>query len=190
MSGFFLEYISTLDLSKQNCIMKFFLTFIFFNLSTLLFAQELPAFSYITTAGDTISNKNLLGKSVYINIWETYCGPCIDEMPTLNELKEKFPNTVFLSITPAGKSKTLKFLKRHPISFQVIYGAGELVKKIYKGYYPTHIFINKEGKIHYLDNSAITITTIGKPTQKELDKLIGEENYKRLAKALGENEMQ
>jgi len=159
------------------------------------YSQQLPTFSYLTTSGDTINDKFLSGKAVYINIWETYCGPCIDEIPVLNALKQKHPNIIFLAITPATKSKTLKFLKAHPFSFPVIYEAKDLAAKLIKGGYPTHVFINKSGEMKSLLGRAeatLNYNNSSRPSKKEIKKeikrLLNDDNYKKLDASLSEIE--
>lgn len=47
----------------------------------------------------TITNlSSLKGKVIYIDIWATWCGPCLAEMPHLEELKEKYKENSDLAI--------------------------------------------------------------------------------------------
>lgn len=61
-----------------------------------------PEFNdYINYKGGTTSLKDLRGKYVYIDIWATWCHPCVDEIPFLNEIEEKYKdkNIAFVSIS-------------------------------------------------------------------------------------------
>jgi thiol-disulfide isomerase/thioredoxin len=52
-----------------------------------------PKFSnYKTYGGGTTSLVDLRGKYVYLDIWATWCGPCIKEIPALKKLKEEYQN--------------------------------------------------------------------------------------------------
>jgi thiol-disulfide isomerase/thioredoxin len=151
-------------------------------------AQKLPEFRLTSTTGDIIDSKLLEGKSVYINIWETYCAPCIHEIheiPVLNELKEKFPQITFLSITPASKASTARFVKKYPFDFPVIYEARKLVDKLKQGGYPTDIFIYASGNITSLAGGA-GIGEEGKQklSEEEITSRIRKMNYERLDNAL------
>src|SRR6185437_10738112 len=53
----------------------------------------LPDFSFKDINGNAISLQKLKGKPIVINFWFTACVPCIEEMPALNELKDKFKNS-------------------------------------------------------------------------------------------------
>ncbi|MEO0032377.1 MAG: hypothetical protein RIS94_2135 [Pseudomonadota bacterium] len=49
----------------------------------------MPDFSFLDPAGRRISSAELKGKPVLINLWATWCGPCVLEMPMLDSLAEK-----------------------------------------------------------------------------------------------------
>ena len=51
--------------------------------------KQLPAFELPDLTGQTWGLKNLEGKSVLINLWATWCGPCQAELPKLQKLYEK-----------------------------------------------------------------------------------------------------
>ena len=61
-----------------------------------------PAFNnYENHAGGTTSLSDLKGKYVYIDVWATWCGPCVREIPALKALEQKFhdKNIEFVSIS-------------------------------------------------------------------------------------------
>ena len=61
------------------------------------------------------------GKYVLIDVWATWCGPCLDAVPHLNELQEKFKlnnDLVFISMTDEKPEKIKATLDR--IDFKTI----------------------------------------------------------------------
>jgi thiol-disulfide isomerase/thioredoxin len=60
-----------------------------------------PIFNYENQKGGTTSLESLKGKYVYIDVWATWCGPCRQEIPSLEKVEEQFQgkNIVFVSIS-------------------------------------------------------------------------------------------
>ena len=60
-----------------------------------------PDFNYENVDGKKISLSDLKGKYVYIDVWATWCGPCIKQVPYLKKLEERYhnKNIVFVSIS-------------------------------------------------------------------------------------------
>jgi len=69
-----------------------------------------------TTDGRKISIKDLKGKVVYIDIWATWCGPCVAEIPASKKLQQEFSNETniqFLSVSiDHNKADWEKFIKK------------------------------------------------------------------------------
>ncbi|MCP2025829.1 thiol-disulfide isomerase/thioredoxin [Flavobacterium sp. HSC-32F16] len=64
--------------------------------------QPSPKFEkYENNSGGTTSLEELKGKYVYIDVWATWCGPCMAELPFLQKLEEKYhgKNISFVSIS-------------------------------------------------------------------------------------------
>jgi thiol-disulfide isomerase/thioredoxin len=60
-----------------------------------------PAFDFENHKGGTTSLKDLAGKYVYIDVWATWCGPCIREIPSLQKVEKAYhdKNIQFVSIS-------------------------------------------------------------------------------------------
>ncbi len=79
-----------------------------------LTGQKAPDFTSANMNGAEYNLEDLRGKIVVINLWATYCPPCIEEMPKLNALVEKYQNkdVVFLAPTPDNKNLLEGFLQK------------------------------------------------------------------------------
>lgn len=72
---------------------------------------------------NTPSDKNFKNKFILLEFWATWCGPCLEEVPSLNKLQEKFKfkkDFVFISITNEKPDKVLRTLKRIPFNSIVV----------------------------------------------------------------------
>lgn len=60
-----------------------------------------PGFNYLNFKGSKTKLESFKGKYVYIDIWATWCGPCMREIPFLQTLEEKYhdKNIAFVSIS-------------------------------------------------------------------------------------------
>lgn len=60
-----------------------------------------PSFDYENHKGGKTKLEDLRGKYVYIDVWATWCGPCIAEIPHLKKVEEKYhgKNIEFVSIS-------------------------------------------------------------------------------------------
>jgi len=53
-----------------------------------------PDFSIELLSGETVSLSDFLGKVVFINFWATWCGPCVEEMPDIQQLADAYPDDI------------------------------------------------------------------------------------------------
>jgi thiol-disulfide isomerase/thioredoxin len=77
------------------------LTTIYNNIIAVEPGKPSPIFNYENHKGGTTSLESLKGKYVYIDVWATWCGPCRQEIPSLEKVEEQFQgkNIVFVSIS-------------------------------------------------------------------------------------------
>jgi thiol-disulfide isomerase/thioredoxin len=70
----------------------------------LRFGKGDPAvdFTAVDLDGKKVNLSSLKGKVIYVDLWATWCGPCMAEMPHYEELKEKYrdnPAVAFVSLS-------------------------------------------------------------------------------------------
>ncbi|MCZ4320001.1 TlpA disulfide reductase family protein [Aequorivita viscosa] len=61
-------------------------------LKTITKGNPSPTFEYENHKGGTTTLESLKGKYVYIDVWATWCGPCLREIPFLKEFEEEYEN--------------------------------------------------------------------------------------------------
>ena len=110
-----------------------------------------PDFQLQNLDGQTVSLGNLQGKPVLINFWATWCPPCRDEMPYIQEIYEEWSDKGLevLAINKGESSSTVEeFIQSHTLSFTVLLDTTQDVAQRYNiQYIPTTFFIDKDGII-------------------------------------------
>ena len=108
-------------------------------------------FKMLDLQGKTIQFEDLEGKVIFLNIWATWCPPCIAEMPNIQSLYEKIdPDKiafVMLSVDQAGMEKVKRFVNRKGFTFPVYMPASPLPDAFYTQSIPTTFIISPEGEI-------------------------------------------
>lgn len=129
-----------------------------------------PDFSFTDTKGATHRLSELLGKLLLVDIWGTWCVPCIEEIPYLKQLHEKYGKRTDVRIMSiacdkqAARWKT--FLSKHDMPWHqyLITPAGD---KVLDNVYhvvgiPRFIVVGRDGKIISADSM--------RPSEKEFGK--------------------
>lgn len=101
--------------------------------------------------GNQVAFESLKGKVVFLNIWATWCPPCIAEMPNIQRLYDKVGSDkiafVMLSVDEGGLEKVKKFIDKKGYTFPVYMPAGSFPQEFYSNAIPTTFIISPDGKI-------------------------------------------
>jgi peroxiredoxin len=113
-----------------------------------------PAFTLDSRSGAKISLSQYKGQVVMLNFWASWCGPCRQEMPLLENIYKKYSKMGFtligVNVEPDSKAAE-GFLKDTPISFPVIYDKDSTVSKAYDvSGMPSTVIIDRKGNIRVL----------------------------------------
>jgi len=115
-----------------------------------------PSFNYENHKGGETSLESLKGKYVYIDVWATWCGPCRQEIPSLEKVEEQFQdkNIVFVSISidkTKDREKWSKLINEKKMSGIQLLADKEFDSKFIKEYniqaIPRFILIDSNGNI-------------------------------------------
>jgi len=127
------------------------------NIKALVKGNPSPKFNnYENHKGGTTSLDDLKGKYLYIDVWATWCGPCVREIPFLKEVEEKYrdKNIEFVSISIDDKKdyeKWKNFVIEKQMEGVQLYAdntwQSEFVKKYAINGIPRFILIDTEGNI-------------------------------------------
>ena len=90
------------------------------NIEKLKFHEKsifVPKTKFSDTLGNTYTLDDFLGKVIIVNLWATWCAPCIDEMPTLISLQNKITDEKIVIIAISqdrnGEKVVRPFIKKN-----------------------------------------------------------------------------
>ena len=88
------------------------------------------------------------GQVVFVNLWATWCPPCIAEMPSIQELYKDYKNEiVFLMISDENSEVIKRFLEKHDYNFEVQQPLSESPERLKSKSIPRTFLIDKGGSI-------------------------------------------
>ena len=122
-----------------------------------------PDFQFQDVDGQYIFLSDLQGRPVLINFWASWCGPCIYEMPYLQQVYEEWSGQglVVLAINKGESLSTVSdFVQSGNFSFPVLLDINQYVALEYNAWnIPTTFFIDKDGVIQAIKIGAFLSKT-------------------------------
>jgi len=113
----------------------------------------------VTATGQRIKRDGYTGKVTVVNFWATWCPPCVEEIPSLNNLREAMQEKPFelISVNYAESRQVVKdFLKMVDVDFPVLLDEDGQVSADWNVLvYPSTFVIGPDGEIKYGVNGAI-----------------------------------
>lgn len=144
-----------------------------------------PDFTLFDQYGNEHTLSDYKGKTVFLNFWATWCGPCRSEMPEVQELYEKYGENeeelVVLGVaTPnlgrEGSAEDIaKFLKDQGYTFPTVMDDTGFISAMYGiSAYPTTFMIDKNGNVYGYVSSALTGDIMESIVQQTMDSVTAE----------------
>lgn len=122
--------------------------------SSGLAGQPAPDFVLKSASGENIRLSEYRGDVVMLNFWATWCGPCRQEMPLLDELYVRYQRVGFnlLGINIDDDSRrAMKMIKDLGVSFPVLFDEAKEVSKLYAvEAMPVTILVDREGTVRHV----------------------------------------
>jgi cytochrome c biogenesis protein CcmG/thiol:disulfide interchange protein DsbE len=110
-----------------------------------------PNFSITTSAGETVTPRNFGGKVLVLNFWASWCAPCVEEAPSLNQFAKTFKDSgvVVLGVSVDRNEQLYSnFVKRFGVSYPTARDPQEDLSYRYGTYkIPESYIINRDGKV-------------------------------------------
>ncbi|HUJ24137.1 MAG TPA: TlpA disulfide reductase family protein [Bryobacteraceae bacterium] len=110
-----------------------------------------PGFSITADNGRTVSRNDFGGKLLVLNFWATWCQPCVEEIPSLDQFQRELASSgvVVLGVSVDKDPKAYqRFLNRAHVSFMTARDPDNKINAEYGTFkFPETYIINRDGKV-------------------------------------------
>lgn len=111
-------------------------------------------FTLADANGQVITLSDLRGQVVMINFWASWCAPCRQEMPLLEQIHQRYAPLGFTLLginVEENPADGQAFLRERPVSFPVLYDPENGVSKLYDVVaMPSTVLIDRQGNVRFL----------------------------------------
>jgi len=115
-----------------------------------------PDFNLIDVTDKTVSLNQYRGKVVLIDFWQTWCPPCVEEIPYLKSLQQKYKGQglVILGVTDRldrdGQAKWREFVRDRTVNYlTLIDEKGTIAAQYNVSGYPQKFIVDRNGRLAY-----------------------------------------
>ncbi len=129
------------SLKQNNSYLKF---------SPLKIGLPAPDFMFPGLDGKMVRLSDYQGHVVLVNVWATWCPPCVDEMPSMERLYREVKGEKFeilaVSIDALGEKVVAPFMKKYNLSFPALMDPDGTIKTLYHTTgVPESFIVDQEG---------------------------------------------
>ena len=122
--------------------------------SSDLEGKAAPDFALKSSTGENLRLSEYRGDVVMINFWATWCGPCRQEMPLLDELYARYERVGFnlLGVNIDDDSRrAMQMIEELGVDFPVLFDARKEVSKLYEvDAMPVTVLVDREGNVRHV----------------------------------------
>lgn len=113
-----------------------------------------PSFQLNSSGGKPVALADLKGQIVLLNFWASWCGPCRQEMPILEQLNRQYhaKGVALLGVNVEPDSAAaVNWLKATPVTFPILFDTDSKVSKLYEVEgMPNTVIIDRKGVVRYI----------------------------------------
>ena len=109
-----------------------------------------PDFSIQTDQGRQVTATSFGGKVLVLNFWATWCAPCVEEIPSLDQFQKQFAQSGVVVVAVSVDTNAQKyrsFLSRIPVSFETARDPKADISAEYGTFQYPETYIIKDGRI-------------------------------------------
>jgi len=107
--------------------------------------------SFTDLDGNTVSLNQFEGKVVLIDFWETWCGPCLQVFPAMDELKNEYKDNFEILAVTVGLSDTkedaINFANENDYDFNYLIDTNNIFSELGANGIPFKVLVNPNGEL-------------------------------------------
>ncbi len=114
--------------------------------------KPMPPLSFVDAEGRRVDLADFKDRMILLNLWATWCGPCVKEMPSLDRLQGQLGGDAFqvvaLSLDRGGRTAVEPFYKKTGVEHLTVFldPGSESMKALSLRGLPTTILVDPEGR--------------------------------------------
>lgn len=116
--------------------------------------EPAPDFTLKSRQGENLRLEDFRGEVVMLNFWASWCGPCRQEMPLMDDIYSKYKDlgfTVLAVNVDENAEDAHRFLAKVPVSYPILYDPESQVSELYSVQaMPTTVMIDRDGNARFL----------------------------------------
>ncbi len=118
-------------------------------------ADDAPAFlsdadfdwSLLRPVGSSLRLADLRGRVLFINVWASWCEPCVRELPGIEALRDSVPGVEFLAVSPERPERARAWLEERRLDLPVYFEGSERPAVLGLTMVPTTYVVDRAGAI-------------------------------------------
>lgn len=122
--------------------------------SSGLVGEPAPDFALKSAGGQNLRLSEYRGEVVMINFWATWCGPCRQEMPLLDELYDRYQRVGFRLLgvnIDDNRQQAMRMAEELDVSFPVLFDSDKAVSEQYRvEAMPVTVLVDRNGTVRYV----------------------------------------
>jgi thiol-disulfide isomerase/thioredoxin len=114
-------------------------------------AEIMKNATFIDLEGDEVTLEDYAGKFVVVDFWETWCGPCLQVFPAMQQLTEEFPGEFQMLAVTVGMTDSIEdartFRDERDYTFAFLFDQNDIFERFEIGSIPFKVYIGPDGEV-------------------------------------------
>jgi peroxiredoxin len=127
---------------------------VIFSFGTALASEPAADFTLASWKGENLRLSEQRGDVIMLNFWASWCGPCRQEMPLLDELHARYQAAGFQIWgvnVDSERADALQMLTKIPVDFPILFDSASAVSKQFGvDAMPSSVFIDRDGVVRHI----------------------------------------